>query len=79
MSYAKLASLASQGYTIKTTQLSEEFSYQDFLDKHDNAALVLFTIDNKDHIKPVKAMSALKPDSVSKLISLVPPKAPQEH
>lgn len=79
VSYAKLASLASQGYTIKTTQLSEEFSYQDFLDKHDNAALVLFTIDNKDHIKPVKAMSALKPDSVSKLISLVPPKAPQEH
>lgn len=79
VSYAKLASLASQGYTIKTTQLSEEFSYQDFLDKHDNAALVLFTIDSKDHIKPVKAMSALKPDSVSKLISLVPPKAPQEH
>ena len=79
VSYAKLASLASQGYTIKTTQLSEEFSYQDFLDKHDNAALVLFTIDSKDHIKPVKAMSALKPDSVSKLISLVPPKALQEH
>lgn len=79
VSYAKLASLASQGYTIKTTQLSEEFSYQDFLDKHDNAALVLFTIDSKDHIKPVKAMSALKPESVSKLISLVPPKAPQEH
>ncbi|NLD00495.1 MAG: sodium:proton antiporter [Gammaproteobacteria bacterium] len=79
VSYAKLASLASQGYTIKTTQLSEEFSYQDFLDKHDNAALVLFAIDSKDHIKPVKAMSALKPESVSKLISLVPPKAPQEH
>lgn len=79
VSYAKLASLASQGYTIKTTQLSEEFSYQDFLDKHDNAALVLFTIDSKDHIKPVKAMNALKADNVSKLISLVPPKAPQEH
>lgn len=79
VSYAKLASLASQGYTIKTTQLSEEFSYQDFLDKHDNAALVLFTIDSKDHIKPVKAMNALKADNVSKLISLVPPKASQEH
>lgn len=79
VSYAKLASLASQGYTIKTTQLSEEFSYQDFLDKHDHAALVLFTIDSKDHIKPVKAMNALKADNVSKLISLVPPKAPQEH
>lgn len=79
VSYAKLASLVSQGYTIKTTQLSDEFSYQDFLNRHRNQALVLFILDNKDHIYPVKSMAELKPDEESTLISLVPPKAPEER
>ncbi len=79
VSYAKLASLVSQGYTIKTTQLSDEFSYQDFLSKHQNQALVLFVFDSNDHITPVKAMQGLKPDTESKLISLVPAKTPEEH
>lgn len=76
VSYAKLASLASQGYTIKTTQLSDTFSYSDFLEQHQHEALVLFIIDSKNHIKPVKAMDKLKADSESTLISLVPPKSP---
>ena len=76
VSYAKLASLASQGYTIKTTQLSDTFSYSDFSEQHQHEALVLFIIDSKDHIKPVKAMDKLKADSESTLISLVPPKSP---
>ena len=79
VSFAKLASLASQGYTVKTTQLSEAFSYQDFLDKHQSQALVLFVLDSKDHITPVKSMDTLKPDNESTLISLVPPKAPEER
>ncbi|QEY59082.1 sodium:proton antiporter [Pseudomonas sp. C27(2019)] len=78
VSYAKLASMVSQGYTIRTTQLSEAFSYQDFLDRHRNQALVLFVLDNKGHISPVRSMEALKPDEESALISLVPPKAPEE-
>jgi len=78
VSYAKLASLVSQGYTIKTTQLSEAFSYQDFLNRHRNQALVLFLLDSKNHIKPVRNMAELKPDEETTLISLVPPKAPEE-
>lgn len=77
VSYAKLASLVSQGYSIKTTQLSDEFSYQKFLDQYQNQALVLFLIDSKGHISPVKSMQKLKPDEESTLISLVPPKALQ--
>lgn len=79
VSYAKLASLVSQGYFIKTTQLSEEFSYQDFIDKHHNHALVLFILDSKGHIKPVKAMAGIKPAEGATLISLVPPKAAEEN
>lgn len=79
VSYAKLASLASQGYSVKTTQLSDAFTYQNFLDQHQNQALVLFVLDSKDHITPVKSIDRLKPDNASTLISLVPPKAPQER
>ncbi len=78
-SFAKLASLVNQGYTIKTTQLSDEFSYQDFLDKHQNKAVVLFLFDSKDYIAPVKSMDEFEPDEDSKLISLVPPRAPEER
>lgn len=79
VSYAKLASLVSQGYSVKTTQLSDAFTYQNFLDQHQNQALVLFVLDGKDHITPVKSIDRLKPDNASTLISLVPPKAPQER
>ncbi|HBM49003.1 MAG TPA: sodium:proton exchanger, partial [Marinobacter sp.] len=61
VSYAKLASLVSQGYTVKTTQLSEEFSYEQFLNQYQNEALVLFVMDGREHIHPVKAMDDLEP------------------
>ncbi|UQG62146.1 sodium:proton antiporter [Marinobacter sp. M3C] len=79
VSYAKLASLASQGYSVKTTELSDEFSYQKFLDKHQSQALVLFRFDGKGRITPVKSMDKLKPDEDSTLISLVPARAPKER
>ena len=79
VSYAKLASLASQGYSVKTTELSDEFSYQNFLDKYQSQALVLFMFDGKGRITPVKSMDKLKPDEDSTLISLVPARAPKER
>ena len=79
VSFAKLASMASQGYTVKTTQLSEEFTYQDFLARHQGQALVLFTLDSKKHITPVKSMAELEPDEDSALISLLPAKTAEER
>ncbi len=73
VSYAKLASLVSQGYTVKTTQLTEEFSYQQFLSQYQNQALVLFVMSGPDTIQPVKAMADLAPGNGWVLISLVPP------
>ena len=79
VSFAKLASLASQGYTVKTTQLSEEFTYQDFVDKHQNQALVLFILDSKKHITPVKSMRNIELADDTTLISLVPEKTAEER
>ncbi|MBQ0762612.1 cation:proton antiporter [Marinobacter psychrophilus] len=79
VSYAKLASRVSQGYSVKTTELSAEFSYQNFLDKYQSQALVLFMFDGKGRITPVKSMDKLKPGEDSTLISLVPARAPKER
>ncbi|QSP95895.1 sodium:proton antiporter [Marinobacter salinisoli] len=79
VSYAKLASLASQGYTVKTTQLSDEFSYDDFLSKYEGQALVLFVFDRKGHVQPVMNMDSFKPEEGWMLISLVPPQARKER
>ena len=79
VSYAKLASLASQDYTIKTTQLSDEFSYEDFLAKSQRRARVLFVFDSKGHVLPVMDMESLKPEKDWMLISLVPPQARKER
>ena len=79
VSYAKLASLASQGYTVKTTQLSEEFTFEDFLDKYDRQAMVLFVLDNRERIMPVKSMENIRPEKDWTLVSLVPPQARKER
>lgn len=79
VSYAKLASLASQGYTVKTTQLSEEFTYEDFLEKHQHQALVLFVFDSKGRVAPVLDQDDVKPEDDWALISLVPPQPPKER
>ncbi|MCK2150444.1 sodium:proton antiporter [Marinobacter alexandrii] len=79
VSYAKLASLASQDYTVRTTQLSDEFSYDDFLNQFQRQALVLFVFDSKDHVMPVMDMETLKPEKDWMLISLVPPQARKER
>ncbi|MEX2474672.1 cation:proton antiporter [Marinobacter sp.] len=79
VSYAKLASLISQGYAVKTTQLSDEFSYKDFLEKYQQQALVLFVFDKKKHIFPVLDMDGIQPESDWALISLVPPQARKER
>lgn len=73
LSYAKLASLAAKHYIIKTTQLSEEFTFDDFQDQYEQQACVLFVMDSRDRISPVKALASLKPEKDWTLVSLVPP------
>lgn len=79
VSYAKLASLISKGYGVKTTQLSEEFSYEDFQEQYSRQAIVLFTIDKRERIQPVTGESELKPEQGWVLVSLVPPQPPKER
>jgi len=78
LSYAKMASLAAKHYIIKTTQLSEEFTFKDFQKKYERQACVLFVLDSRDRISPVKDIESLKPEREWTLVSLVPPQPNKE-
>ncbi|WP_166269669.1 cation:proton antiporter [Marinobacter caseinilyticus] len=79
ISYAKLASMASKGYKLKTTQLSEAFTFQDFQQQYDQQALLLFTIDPRHRVLAVTDDFTAKPDKGWVLLSLVPPQPPKER
>lgn len=79
LSYPKLASLVSRGYLVKTTQLSESFTYEDFVARHDGDARVLFVINDKEKIHPVMKGEEVEPDTDWQLISLVPPRPDRDR
>ena len=71
--YSKLASLLSQNATIRTTQLSDDFTYQDFLAKHGNRAIPMFALTpKKKYLEIFVAGGKLMPAAGWSLISLIP-------
>ena len=79
LSYTKLASLVSRGYMVKTTQLSESFTYEDFVARHGGEARVLFVINAKEKVHPVMAGDEIEPDTDWQLISLLPPRPAKDR
>ncbi|KZZ21319.1 sodium:proton exchanger [Oleiphilus sp. HI0081] len=70
--FAKLASLVSKGATIRTTQLSEEFTYEDYLQLHGNRLTLLFAIRPDKQVVPLGRTDA-KPSVGWEMISLIQP------
>lgn len=48
--YSKLASLVSQGAEMRTTNISEEFTFADYLEKYGSSALPMFVIDARKRL-----------------------------
>lgn len=78
VSYAKLASMASKGYQVKTTEFSDNFTFTDFKQRYQQA-LPLFVIDPKDRIQAVTSQPPARLDKGWTLVSLVPPQPPRER
>lgn len=73
VTYAKLASLLAQGAQIKTTLLTEEFGYEEYLKKHGKRAIPMFGVspDGKQ-LKVFTRRGALeKLESDWKIIGLI--------
>ena len=78
VTYAKLASLSSQGYLVKSTQLTETFTYDNWLQQNGSKAIVLFVVDGRKRLQPAMAGRQQRPESGTELISLVPPQKEKE-
>ncbi len=73
VTYAKLASLLSQGAGIKVTTLSKTFDMEEYKKKHGASATMLFAIDPKGRIKIAAEGIVIKPESGWSIFSLVSP------
>ena len=73
LTFGKLSSLLSQGATIRTTRLSEEFTWEDFLSTNSKKAVPLFAINTRNRIKPLIIGRDIEPEAEWKIISLFYP------
>ena len=65
--YNDLAERLAGGAEIKTTLLTERFSFENFLDQQENYRLALFAIDPQDRIHAFTAKTAFRREPVGKL------------
>ena len=72
-SYAKIAGLVSRGATIKTTQLSDSFSYENYKDTYGTRALPLCAIDPNKRIHIYTIANTLDPKKDWQIVSLITP------
>jgi NhaP-type Na+/H+ or K+/H+ antiporter len=70
ITYEKLAGMLSHGAEIKTTRLTDTFSYQDFINTHQSEAILLFALDDKKQLHIVIDNKPLTPKPGWLLISL---------
>ena len=48
--YSKLASLVAQGAEMRTTNISEEFTLEDYLEKYGSKAIPMFVLDTRKNL-----------------------------
>lgn len=71
VTYAKLASLISQGARPKNTNLSDNFSYQDYQQQYGKRAIPLFAFDDKGKLHLFTHKEDLIPEADWIIISLI--------
>jgi NhaP-type Na+/H+ or K+/H+ antiporter len=71
VAYGNLAYLLRNGAEIKSTQLSDEFSFEQYLAKYGERVTPLFAIDNKQRIQIFVANGKMKPESGWIIIGMI--------
>ena len=70
--YSKLASLIAQGAEMRTTNISEEFTLDDYREKYGNNAIPMFIIKDKSTLQTLSDWPTLEQAVAgSKIIALI--------
>ncbi len=78
VTYAKLAGMLSRGAEIRSTKLSDTFSYRDYLATHNGGSILLFALDVKKRLHVNTKGKLLAPKTGWQLLSLVLEDEPQK-
>lgn len=73
VSYAALAEMLAAGAEVRTTKLTEEFDYRDFLREHWKRMVPLFAVDPKNRLHIFTAGEDLEPGPGWRISALVRP------
>lgn len=73
VSYSKLASLRAKQAQVKKTQLTDNFTYEQYLEQHGTRCLPLFAIDEKKHCHVFSVKNGITPKSGWTIIGLISP------
>ncbi|MCB1615424.1 MAG: sodium:proton antiporter [Pseudomonadales bacterium] len=73
LTFARLSELVATGYEMRTTTLSNEFTWSDYLEKHGDNVIPLFYIRKKGGVRPFCMQIDEKPEPGWKIMSLIAP------
>lgn len=79
LNYWRLAGLLAQGSAIHSTTLSDNFSFEQYLDSHDNGIIPLFAINPKGYAEPFTVEHTLVPEAGWTILSLFEPEVEKKH
>ncbi len=71
VAYGNLAYRLRNGAEIKTTQISDEFNFENYLEQYGDRSLPLFAIDPKHKLHIFVANGKMRPETGWKIISMV--------
>jgi hypothetical protein len=78
ITYAKLAGYAAKGATIKTTRLSDEFTFDDYQQEYEGRAIRLCTIEPNGRVRMFSSLTDIHPKSDWRIISIITEDKPTE-
>lgn len=72
ITYSDVIRLVNRGWEIRSTRLTEEFSWEQYRVRHGENCLPLFVIDGKGWITPFTAGESVEPTAGCTVLSLLP-------
>ncbi len=78
ITFGKLASLLAQGGKLRTTQITANFSLEDYKQQHGTRLLMLFYVSPQKQLMPVEHGKDIKVTEGWQIVSMIQPEAPAD-
>ncbi|MFV0478439.1 MAG: cation:proton antiporter [Parahaliea sp.] len=76
ITYGELIVRMNRGWLIRSTRLTEEFTWEQYRQKHGDNCIPLFVVDNKGWVTPFTTSNSLSPVANNVVLALLPEDEP---